>query len=127
MVIKYLFDSNILIYHLNGKLNQCGTDLLSEGLSGSGAYSIISKIELLGFNHSESDDRQAKLLLSSLQELELTSTIAEKTIQIRKTRRLKLPDAAIAATAIVNNLTIITRNTNDFDQIVGLNYINPFA
>jgi predicted nucleic acid-binding protein len=127
VVIKYLFDSNILIYHFNGKLNQRGTDLLSEGLTGAGAYSIISKIELLGFNQSESDDRQARLLLSSLRELELTSTIAEQTIQIRKTRKLKLPDAVIAATAIVNNLTIITRNTSDFDQIVGLNYINPFA
>jgi toxin FitB len=65
--------------------------------------------------------------LSSLRELELTSTIAEQTIQIRKIRKLKLPDAVIAATAIVSNLTIITRNTSDFDQIVGLNYINPFA
>jgi predicted nucleic acid-binding protein len=126
-VIKYLFDSNILIYHLNGKLNQRGTNLLSEGLAGVGAYSIISKIELLGFNQSESDDRQARLLLSSLRELELTSTIAEQTIQIRKIRKLKLPDAVIAATAIVNNLAIITRNTSDFDQIVELNYINPFA
>lgn len=126
-MIKYLFDSNILIYHFNGKLNQFGTDLLSEGLTGVGDYSIISKIELLGFNQSESDDRQARLLLSSLRELELTSTIAEQTIQIRKIRKLKLPDAVIAATAIVSNLTIITRNTSDFDQIVGLNYINPFA
>jgi predicted nucleic acid-binding protein len=126
-VIKYLFDSNILIYHFNGKLNQFGTDLLSEGLTGVGDYSIISKIELLGFNQSESDDRQARLLLSSLRELELTSTIAEQTIQIRKIRKLKLPDAVIAATAIVNNLAIITRNTSDFDQIVELNYINPFA
>jgi predicted nucleic acid-binding protein len=126
-VIKYLFDSNILIYHFNGKLNQFRTDLLSEGLTGVGAYSIISKIELLGFNQSESDDRQARLLLSSLRELELTSTIAEQTIQIRKIRKLKLPDAVIAATAIVNNLAIITRNTSDFDQVVGLNYINPFA
>ncbi len=126
-MIKYLFDSNILIYHLNGKLNQRGTDLLAEGLSGAGAYSIISKIELLGFNQSESNDRQARLFLSSLQELELMSVIAEQTIQIRKTRKLKLPDAAIAATAIVSNLVIVTRNTSDFNQITGLNYINPFA
>lgn len=125
--MRYLFDSNILIYHLNGRLNERGTNLLAEGLAGTGAYSIISKIELLGFNQSESDDRQARLLLSSLQEFELTSTIAEQTIKIRKTRKLKLPDAAIAATAIVHSLTIITRNTSDFDSIAGLNYINPFA
>jgi predicted nucleic acid-binding protein len=91
------------------------------------AERIYLLIELLGFNQSESDDRQARLLLSSLRELELTSAIAEQTIQIRKTRKLKLPDAAIAATAIVHNLTIITRNMSDFDAIAGLNYINPFA
>ena len=81
--MRYLFDSNILIYHLNGRLNERGTNLLAEGLSGAGAYSIISKIELLVFNQSESDDRNARLLLSSFQEFELTSTIAEQTIKIR--------------------------------------------
>ena len=82
-MIKYLFDSNILIYHLNGQLNRQGTDLLAIGLAGEGAYSIISKIELLGFKQTGSQDQQARLLLSSLHELELTSMIAEQTIQIR--------------------------------------------
>ena len=44
-MIKYLFDSSILIYHFNGKLNQRGIDLLSESLTGVGAYSIMSKFE----------------------------------------------------------------------------------
>jgi predicted nucleic acid-binding protein len=118
-MIKYLFDSNILIYHLNGQLSQRGTDLLAIGLAGEGAYSIISKIELLGFNQTGSQDQQARLLLSSLHELELTSIIAEQTIQIRKSRKLKLPDALIASTTIVHQLTLITRNTSDFD------FINP--
>lgn len=124
--MRYLFDSNILIYHLNGQLNQCCTDYLAAGLAGEGAYSIISKIELLGFQQSPSAEHQARLLLSSLQELELTSTIAEQTIQIRKIHKIKLPDAAIGATALVHQLTIVTRNTSDFSSIVGLNCINPF-
>ena len=97
------------------------------GLAGEGAYSIISKIELLGFNQTGSQDQQARLLLSSLHELELTSTIAEQTIQIRKSRKLKLPDAVIASTTIVHQLTLITRNASDFDFIEGLDYINPFT
>ncbi len=125
-MIKYLFDSNILIYHLNGQLNRQGTDLLAIGLAGEGAYSTISKIELLGFKQTTSQDKQARLLLSSLQELELMATIAEQTIQIRKSRKLKLPDAVIASTAIVHQLTLITRNTSDFDCIESLNIINPF-
>jgi predicted nucleic acid-binding protein len=124
--MKYLFDSNILIYHLNGKLNQRGSDLIAEGLTGIGSYSVITKIELLGFNQTTTEENQARLLLSRLQEFPLTTKIAEETIRIRKSHRIKLPDAVIAATAIVHQLTIITRNTSDFSAIVGLNYINPF-
>ncbi len=126
MPMKYLFDSNILIYHLNGKLNQRGGDLVTEGLAGVGAYSVITRIELRGFNQTTAEESQARLLLSRFQEFPLTTAIVEQTIQIRKAHRIKLPDAAISATAIVHQLTMITRNTSDFSAIVGLNSINPF-
>lgn len=125
-MLKYLFDSNILIYHLNGQLSQRGTDLLAIGLAGEGTYSIISKIELLGFKQTALQEEQARLLLSSLLELELTSTIAEQTIQIRKSRKMKSPDALTASTTMVHQLILVTRNTSDFDFIQGLNIINPF-
>jgi predicted nucleic acid-binding protein len=125
--MKYLFDSNILIYHLRGSLNQRGKDLVFAGLSGEGAYSIISKIELLGFNQSAGEEQQARLFLSGLQELELTSRIAEQTIQIRKNHRIELPDAAIAATAIIHQLESVTRNSSDFIRISGLSIIDSFS
>jgi predicted nucleic acid-binding protein len=40
-------------------------------------------------------------------------------------KKTKLPDAIIAATALVNDLTIITRNIKDFDKIEGLEVLNP--
>jgi predicted nucleic acid-binding protein len=125
--MKYLFDSNILIYHLRGSLNQRGKDLVFAGLGGEGAYSIISKIELIGFNQSAGEEQQARLFLSGLQELELTSRIAEQTIQIRKNNRIKLPDATIAATAIIHQLEVVTRNSSDFIRISGLSIIDPFS
>jgi predicted nucleic acid-binding protein len=125
--MKYLFDSNILIYHLRGSLNQRGKDLVFAGLGGEGAYSIISKIELLGFNQSAGEEQQARLFLSGLQELELTSRIAEQTIQIRKNHRIKLPDAAIAAIAIIHQLELVTRNSSDFIRISGLSIIDPLS
>jgi predicted nucleic acid-binding protein len=39
---------------------------------------------------------------------------------------MKLPDAIIAATALVYDLTLITRNTSDFKNMEGLKVINPF-
>jgi len=37
-----------------------------------------------------------------------------------------LPDAIIAATALCNDLAIVSRNTDDFKKIKELKIINPF-
>jgi len=56
----------------------------------------------------------------------LEESVILKAIEIRKTHKTKLPDAIIAATALVNELTIITRNTKDFDKIERLEVLNPY-
>ena len=56
--------------------------------------------------------------------LPLSDTVVQKTIELRKTHKIKLPDAVIDATAIVYDLTIITRNISDFEKIPGLEVIN---
>ncbi|MCB1122913.1 MAG: type II toxin-antitoxin system VapC family toxin [Verrucomicrobiae bacterium] len=56
--------------------------------------------------------------------LPLFDTVVQKTIELRKTHKIKLPDAVIDATAIVYDLTIITRNISDFEKIPGLEVIN---
>lgn len=56
----------------------------------------------------------------------IDDAIADKAIFLRKTyKKLKLGDALIAATALVHDFVIITRNTKDFQNIEGLEYINP--
>lgn len=124
--MAYLFDSNVLIYHLNGELNSPGKALLKAGLLGNGAYSIISKIEVLGFQQPTAVEIQARQLFSNLTEIPLTSEIAEQTIALRKLYKIKLPDAIIAATAMIQALQLITRNSSDFARITGLLILNPF-
>ncbi|TXE08841.1 PIN domain-containing protein [Algoriphagus aquimarinus] len=53
--------------------------------------------------------------------------IIDKTIEIRRVLKIKIPDAIIAATAIVNNLVLISYNDKDFLKMsgMGLNYLNP--
>ncbi len=48
-----------------------------------------------------------------------------KTIRIRKSYQLKLPDALIAATVITHNMTLIADNDKDFGKVAALKYINP--
>ena len=51
--------------------------------------------------------------------------ITEKTIEIRKQAKIKLPDAIIAASALVNNAVLVTANVKDFKMIDGISIINP--
>ena len=57
---------------------------------------------------------------------DLSADIVSKSIQIRQKQKIKLPDAVIAATAICNGFTLVSRNTKDFKNIEGLEAINPF-
>ena len=56
----------------------------------------------------------------------LGNEVIEKAIEIRSKIKIKTPDAIIASTSILNNLTLITRNVNDFKNITGIKVLNPF-
>jgi len=58
----------------------------------------------------------------------LTDAIAEATIQIRSKHKIKLPDAIIYATALVENIPLLTHNIADFESInQGVLLIDPFT
>lgn len=57
--------------------------------------------------------------------IEVNKSIINTCIELRKEHHIKLPDAIIAATALVYELTIITNNEKDFANINGLKFVNP--
>ena len=58
--------------------------------------------------------------------INLEEPIIIKGIEIRKQHQLKLPDAIIAATALVFDLILLTRNIDDFKRISTLKIANPW-
>lgn len=52
----------------------------------------------------------------------MNSDIKKKAIEIKQKYKVKVPDAIIAATAICNNLTLITSDA-DFEKIIELELI----
>ena len=92
------------------------------------AISVITKIETLGFAFTNNDEH--KLLLGICNELKvipLTDLIVEETITLKKNNRIKLPDAIIYATALVEKLPLLTNNIDDFKSPNrGVELINPF-
>jgi len=47
-------------------------------------------------------------------------------IRARTERQLPVADSLIAASAITNHIFLVTRNTKDFDDIEGINILNPW-
>lgn len=127
--MKYLLDTNVLIYYLNGSLSNDSQRLITDIMNQTDwQISVITKIELLGFRFDSLADLQiAEQLLVGSTLLQLSDTIVDKTIALRQKYKLKTPDAIIAATALLYNMTLISRNDKDFERIKGLKYNNPFS
>ncbi|TAH01604.1 MAG: PIN domain-containing protein [Sphingobacteriales bacterium] len=85
----------------------------------------ITEIELLCWKTTTEKDLQ--ILHSFIYDatvIELEQAIKIKTAELRKAYKIKIPDAIIAATAIVHNLTLIT-SYSYFAIIIDLQVINP--
>ena len=114
---NFLLDTNTILYLLNG--NKCVTPYLK----GHFYYSIITEMELLSFSElTDTDENNIKLLLSICENINITVEIKNLTILLRKKYKIKLPDAIIAATAISNNLVLITADKG-FSKIEELDLI----
>lgn len=128
MGIKYLWDTNTVIYYLQQQFPPSAEKFIDNVLFDSGpAISAITEIELLCWRTPSA--KELKVLHDFIEDVwvfELERDIKLKTAEIRKAHKTKLPDAIIAATSLVYELTLLTRNVNDFKNIDGLNLINPY-
>jgi predicted nucleic acid-binding protein len=108
-VVKALFDTNVLVDHLNAvPAARAELQRYTEK-----AISIITWMEVMvGAN----DDVVAATrgFLGGFDVVSLDAQIAERAVSLRRSHRLKLPDAIIWASAQVGGMLLVTRNTKDF-------------
>ena len=124
---EYLLDTNAAIGYIGETLPEKALTFIDAIIDGRFYISVINKIELLGFSSiTEEEALKFGELIKAAEIIGLEDEIADATIAMRKQYKVKLPDAIIAASALINGLTIITRNTKDFIKIDGLKVINPF-
>ena len=123
---KYLIDTNAVIDYLGNRIPDNGMNFMSDVIDATPTISVITKIELLGFNAPTAHYRLLLEFINDANVRPLSDAVVNFSIDIRKKYKIKLPDAIIAATALANTLTLITRNAKDFDSIDGLSLVNPF-
>ncbi len=71
--------------------------------------------------------KQLKSFIDNTRQYPLDEIVIDATINLTQLYKIKTPDAIIAATALAYNLTLISRNINDFKNIIGLKVINPHS
>ena len=115
--IDFIADTNFVI-HLNE-----GNPLVEPFLDYAFAVSFITEIEVLGaFSISKTKKAQLHDILEDCTIVEMTAEIKQICIKIRQQYKMKIPEAIIAATAIVLKRSLVTSD-RDFEKIKELDLI----
>jgi predicted nucleic acid-binding protein len=109
-VVKPLFDTNVLIDHLNG-LAPAREELARYPAA---AVSIVSWMEVM-VGAAPTVEAATRRFLARFDLVGIDRTVAERAVLVRREGRMRLPDAIILASAEVHALLLVTRNTRDFD------------
>ena len=68
-------------------------------------------MEILSYNFPSKEEEQfVRKLLSLFTIIDISKTIAEQVIILKKSRKIKLPDAIIVATSLIENATLYTND-----------------
>ncbi|MGK7924585.1 MAG: type II toxin-antitoxin system VapC family toxin [Spirulina sp.] len=118
-----LLDSNIIIYSAQPDYEQL-REFIAENTP---AVSAVSYVEVLGYHrHSEEARRYFAEFFRVARVLPISQEVLDRAVTLRQMRRMTLGDSLIAATALVYDLTLVTRNVADFRWIDRLALLNPF-
>jgi predicted nucleic acid-binding protein len=111
-VAELLVDTDVCIDHLSGHRRLPRPPV---GL----AYSVITRAELLA--GADSDEPIVRRLLAGMEEILVDRRVADRAGRLRRDiTAIHLPDALIAATALVHGIALATHNRRDFKRIPGL-------
>ena len=117
-----LIDTNLIIYAVHPAYHELRHWLIGQ----LPAYSVISRVESLGFHRLTVEDRNSiEAVLDALDRLYLSTETFDLAIRLRQQRKMSLGDSLIAATALEHHLTLATANVDDFRWVDGLAVTNP--
>lgn len=124
---QYLIDTNAIIDFLGNKLPVAGMNFMSGVIDEIPKVSVVTKIELLGYNAPDEHYITLSNFINDAIVLDLTANVVDECIEIRKKKKTKLPDAIIAATALVHESILVSHNLADFNTIEGLQVVDPHS
>jgi len=113
VAVRRLLDTNVVLYLLGGQLKE-------QLPSGTYFVSVITRMELLSYPSLDSrSEKQIRDFLGDVIVIGLTEEVEERAVQLRRQERLKMPDAIVAATALVLGAELLT-NDKKLQRVSGV-------
>jgi len=113
-VMQYLLDTNIIIYYLNG--DEKAINFVDKNLKIS-AISSITYLEILVFSYDEEQDQQVRDFLELFKIYDIEREVLDIAINTYRKKKVKMADNIIGSTAKFHDLTLVTRNVDDFKNM----------
>jgi len=122
---KYLFDTNAIVYYLQGRPEW--VDFIDSTVMTERSASVITRMELLSYpSVSANGENRIRRFLDDIRVVPLDETVETTAIALRRATRLRLPDAIVAATALSLGATVITGDQRLRDlQWPGFHAVTP--
>ena len=122
---QYLIDTNVVSNYFSASFSAAGMALMDAAIDATPNLSIITQIELLCWNTDEATTINVQNFIADSIVLDISPDVITQCVALRKGKKIKTPDAIIAATALGYGYTLITGNEKDFENIQGLKIANP--
>ena len=123
---RYLIDTNVVSDYFSASLPVSGLQFMDSVIDAVPNLSVITQIELLCWKTDTAKEQRVKDFITDSDILDITPDVIMHCVNIRRNKKIKTPDAIIAATALAYGYTLITNNEKDFNNIEDLKIINPF-
>jgi predicted nucleic acid-binding protein len=123
---QYLIDTNVISDYLSASLPESGLLFMDSVIDAVPKLSVISQIELLCWKTDRAKEQSIKDFITDSTIFDIIPDIITHCVNLRRNKKIKTPDAIIAATALAHSFTLITNNEKDFKNIKDLKIVNPF-
>ena len=123
--MRWLLDTNVWIDAMSGDAT-AGQALLTAMADDWCGFSSMTRLEVLSHSGLSASDIVVWCeLLAKAVEVPMSAAVVEEAARLRRTVRMKAPDAIIAATALLESAMLVTRNAGDFVRVPGLRTAKP--
>ncbi len=122
---RYLIDTNVISDYFSDSFPSSGMTFMDSVLSDIPNLSVITQIELLSWKTNEKTEQSVVDFVNDSMILGINPKIVALCVKLRKIKKIKTPDAIIAATALAHSYRLVTNNEKDFAGIANLKIVNP--